>query len=902
MDDEKIKKNIQNIIDDFRENYQEYKKESEASIETRLIEPLFRLLDWTEKDFKKREHAQREGKRGFADYTFYIGDKKVFFLEVKKIGVPLDKEADTQVISYALSKSVPIAISTNFEELKVFCVEEENVSKRKIIVFNKPEEYTENIHDFVLLSKSSFEQNLLLKKAENLGLLKKRITIDKPLLDDLILIRKFIADDIEKSYPDKYQPNEKEEITQRIIDRLIFIRKCEDTGINPDNLILKDAIAVPDNKAYSKLKEIFEKYNEVYNSGLFAIDKDNECDKITINGEIIKKLINYLYTSKNGGYVYNFEWISADILGQVYEQYLGMILEQTKSGKSKLKNGQAHRKEQGIYYTPTYIVDYIVKNTVGELLKNKKIKAKEIKIVDPACGSGSFLIKAFDYLYDNLSISKDSKQYRIDSQGKYSIKTEILKNNLYGVDLDNKAVEITKLNLLLKAAEKNRRLPEEIDLHIRHGNSLINDETIAILDAFQWIGDFQEGCFDVVIGNPPYVRNDTLPKTDKQYFMNKYHSTIGKFDLYLVFIEKALRLLKENGYLGFIVPSKFMAADYGAKLRSFLLENSLILQIIDVSNLPVFEGVATYPCIIILQKKKTKSKKHNIKIASQIKSVEDFKNITKKYSLLPQQKYESNSKNIFTLSTDKSSENLLSKIKGKNATLLEICEIKAGIHNGNIREKLITEKQEDGFCKKLLLGSDIDRYSKSCRKLYIRYNPKIIDKDEGEYCSLREERIFTSKEKILVRDIGKRLPATYDDEQFYCMDTIYIILLRDSFKDKFDLKYILAVLNSSLIDFYFRKIFGTVHVGSNYQRYKRQFLVDLPIKSVSTTQQEQIVKCVDKILFFKKRLNKIGDKKTSESAKLEEEIKNIDKQIDEIVYKLYGLTKEEIAIVEESLK
>jgi len=196
MYDEQIKKNTQNLIDDFRTNYQEYKKESEASIETKLVEPLFRFLGWTDKDFKKREQTQREGKRGFADYTFYIGDKKVFFLEVKKIGVPLDKEADTQVVSYALSKSVPIAISTNFEELKVFCVEEENLDKRKIIVFNNPEEYIKNIYDLLLLSKSSFEQNLLLKKAENLGLLKKRISIDKPLLEDLIAIRKLIADDL----------------------------------------------------------------------------------------------------------------------------------------------------------------------------------------------------------------------------------------------------------------------------------------------------------------------------------------------------------------------------------------------------------------------------------------------------------------------------------------------------------------------------------------------------------------------------------------------------------------------------------------------------------------------------------------------------------------------------------
>ncbi|VVB61118.1 Release factor glutamine methyltransferase [uncultured archaeon] len=600
MTDEQIKTKVQNLIDEFRINYQEYKKESEASIETKLIEPLFKHLGWTEKDFKKREKTQREGKRGFADYTFYIGDKKVFFLEVKKIGVPLYKDADTQVVSYALSKSVPIAISTNFEELKVFCVEEENIVKRKIMVFSTPEEYIENIHDLLLLSKSSFEQNLLLKKAENLGLLKKRITIDKPLLDDLILIRKYIADDIEKIYHGKYQPNEKEEITQRIIDRLIFIRKCEDTGINPENLILKDAVAVPDNRAYSKLKEIFEKYNDVYNSGLFAINKDNDCDKITINGEIIKKLIRYLYTSKNEGYIYNFEWITADLLGQVYEQYLGKILLESKTGKAKLTNGQAHRKEQGIYYTPTYIVDYIVKNTVGELLKDKKIKAKKIKVLDPACGSGSFLIKAFDYLRVNISSEKSSKQRMFDSQGLYSVKTEILKNNLYGVDLDNKAVEITKLNLLLKAAEKNRRLPEEIDLHIKHGNSVIDDETIVEYNAFKWQGDFKEGSFDVVIGNPPYVRQEEFSAL-KPYLQKNYEVYNGMADLYVYFFEREIKLLKDGGYFGMIVSNKWLRAGYGANLRKFI-SKYWIETFIDFGDLKVFPEATIYPCIIVIRK------------------------------------------------------------------------------------------------------------------------------------------------------------------------------------------------------------------------------------------------------------------------------------------------------------
>jgi len=322
METEQLKKEIQELINYFRENSQKYRDEQEANTETDLVEPLFKLLGWEKGSFVKRESARREGKKGFADYGFKIDGRIVFFLEVKKVGIPLEKEADKQVISYALSKRIPFAVSTNFEELKIFCVEQENATTQIFRVFKKPEDYISNLQNLMLLSKESFEKNLILKEAENEGRLKKRMSIDKILLKDLIDIRKLIVDDIEKNYPQKYEINDREEIVQRIIDRLIFIRRCEDVGMNPENLYLEEVKHLPDNKAYPKLKDIFEKYNNMYNSGLFAIGVDNDCDVIKIDGLIIKKLMGYLYESKDKEYIYNFDWIDADVLGQVYEQYL----------------------------------------------------------------------------------------------------------------------------------------------------------------------------------------------------------------------------------------------------------------------------------------------------------------------------------------------------------------------------------------------------------------------------------------------------------------------------------------------------------------------------------------------------------------------------------------------------
>ncbi len=620
---EQAKAEIKGIIDNFKANYQQHKKELEANTETKLVEPLFEALGWTKDDFVKREKTYRGKKTGYGDYAFKIGDKIVFFLEVKRLGISLEKEADKQVISYALSKRVPFAVSTNFEELNIFCVEQENALHNKFRVFRSPDDYINNFDDFFFLSKESFEQNLILKKAEDEGRLKRRASIDKILLEDLMLIRKLISNDIEKRYPDKYQINEKDEIVQRILNRLIFIRSCEDKGINPEDVLIEEIKHLPHNKCYPKLKGIFEKYNEVYNSGLFAIAKDNDCDLINIDGEIIQKLAYYLYESKDQEYIYDFDWIDADVLGQIYEQYLGKILSQTKSGRSKLKDGQAHRKEQGIYYTPTYIVDYIVKNTLGELLKEKKIKSSEIKILDLACGSGSFLIKAFDYLAGKLGATEEAKQQRIDSQGNYSVKTQILKSNIYGVDLDNKAVEITKLNLLLKAAEKNRKLPEELDLHVRHGNSLIDDEAIAGLTAFKWAGDFAEGSFDIVIGNPPYIRSRNLLNQDRSYFSKNYASAFRTFDIYLFFLEKSIALLKKGGYFGFIIPYSFLNQPYATKLRKIILDSCQIVEIVDLSEFKVFQDAEVRNCIVICRH--TKSNKEAVKssfVNGQIKKIE----------------------------------------------------------------------------------------------------------------------------------------------------------------------------------------------------------------------------------------------------------------------------------------
>lgn len=893
MEERQIKAKIQALIDDLRANYSKYAQGSEANTETGLIEPLFYALGWTKDDFNKRTPARREGKRGVADYAFKINDKIVFFLEAKAVGIPLEKEADKQVISYALSKrpTIPFAISTNFEELNVFCVEQEDALHQTFRSFKKPENYIADLQSLLWLSRENFESGATLQKAEEEGRLKKRMAIDKVLLEDLMQMRKLIVEDIEKNYSGKYDLNEKEEIVQRIIDRLIFIRRCEDVGINPKNMALREITELTHDEAYPKLKTYFREYNDVYNSGLFAVGIDNDCDKIKIEGSIIKKLIEYLYESKDKQYYYNFDWIDADVLGQVYEQYLGKILQQTKSGKAKLKEGQAHKKEQGIYYTPTYIVDFIVKNTLGEALKDKKIKANDLKILDPACGSGSFLIKAFDYLYDDLSTKKDAGQHKLDNQGSYSIKTEILKKNIYGVDLDNKAVEITKLNLLLKASEKFRKLPEEVDLHIKHGNSLVDDEHITT-QALKWEQKFssivqfdEKGAikndfgFDILIGNPPWVsikgkqKSIDLSEKELDWLFKKYPCDQYRPNLFEMFMWRALSLIKEGGYFGFIVPDRLCYNGQFAPLREYILKNFTLKKL---WFKPLFEGVISDNIIFIIKKEKA-TKRSTVEVAEYPST---------KFEKIAQETY-ANLSDFSWFIADSKLINLFEKIKS-NPIVFELgkkFQTKVGFiaKPDKVIEKKISNNQI-----KVFKGENILKFG-------VRNNYYFEFKKENLAGGTQDIEKLSKKNKVFLRKTGIGIIASFDSSGTYPEQSVYFVYT-DADKNEDELKVLCALLNSRLLNCFYKN-FAVTNRDATPQLKK----VDLD-KFPIIMPKDTALFCtkVDSLMEWNKRLIQLGDKLTSETKELKEKIDNTTKELDKKTFALYGLSKEEIELVEKS--
>jgi type I restriction-modification system DNA methylase subunit len=462
-----------------------------------------------------------------------------------------------------------------------------------------------------LLSKES----VLSGKLDTLEKRRTRSEIDKEILNDLFESRRLLVSTIEKNNHGLDREIIKESV-QKILDRILVIRVAEDRGIIGGDSLWREleswqnrGLPTPFMRS---LKSLFRDFDQVYNSKLF---EPHQCEDLIIDNSVLERILSVLYK-------YNFDLISADILGAIYEDYIGHILSETEEGKTVIVESRAERKRIGIYYTPSYIVDYIVRSTLGELLKTCKTPedVSKIKVLDPACGSGSFLIKAFDILsewYDAYNQRTLSRANRNTLEPHFevvsNVEIKILDENLFGVDLDPQATEITAVNLMLKALKKGEKLPQILGVNVRIGNSLLSGselelknlslETVKSLRPFDWKNEFAEilanGGFDVVFGNPPYFK---IPK-DSPIKMSEDHKEIqmGMMNVATVFLNKALKLTKTSGYVGMIVPKQLSYTETWGKIRSMILEKTRIDKVVDCRR--AFEEVLLEQIIIVFQRR-----------------------------------------------------------------------------------------------------------------------------------------------------------------------------------------------------------------------------------------------------------------------------------------------------------
>ncbi|HQT36811.1 MAG TPA: TaqI-like C-terminal specificity domain-containing protein, partial [Sulfuricurvum sp.] len=661
-----------------------------------------------------------------------------------------------------------------------------------------------------------------------------------------------------------------------------------------------------------------------YNGGLFATDE--MLDSLKINDSYLdmeaQKLSDFDFESD----------ISVNILGHIFEQSLTDLEEMNASiNDTEFDKKKSKRKKDGVFYTPEYITRYIVENTLGKLCSDKKTELKiesetvvvnprkltkqeqsykeillnyrewltHLKILDPACGSGAFLNQALEFLIREHTLIRDLLLPYEDLMIGYEVEKSILEHNLYGVDINEDAVEIAKLSLWLRTAHKGRELIN-LGAKIKCGNSLISDRSVAE-NAFVWEDEFPEvfaqGGFDVVIGNPPYGAQ--LSEKHKKYFYERFKTVEYQLDTYLLFIEKSIDLLKPDSLIGFIMPNTWMSSLFAKKIRNFITYKVTIPEITHYDYF-VFEDATVEADTYFFKTTEPLNNQITIKIKNKI---------SEKSHIVNQEIWQKNGEPINIYET---MELQIIKAKMLDSTPLgEITQIVQGtkpfqVNKGvpkqtkEILEKkpFVSEIKNDDTFLPLLRGSLMERYSIHWSNNYwISY---------GEW--LAEPRLsakFDCDEKLVIRQTSDSLIATYDNQQFIARDNLYVI--RNDEKN-INLKYLLALINSKLLTWFYRNIINPEE-GKALAQVKRGHLQILPIKRSSADDETQFINFVDEILNAKETLKKYKKHFDSLSAidkieikeateKLEARVVECEKEIDGMVYALYGLSADEIRIVE----
>jgi len=643
-------------------------------------------------------------------------------------------------------------------------------------------------------------------------------------------------------------------------------------------------------------------FDDGYDSRLFLphLADELECEP-TPFGEVI----DGLYTTKDGSIEYDFNAIDADVLGGVYEQYLEHLIK--RAGKEiEVVPARGKRKAQGIYYTPKFVVRYIVENTVGPALEGKSLnEAREIRILDPACGSGSFLVEALDYLEKHWRRQKWLPQSSLEADVKqkdffdYVTKVQFLTQNLYGVDLDSQAVEIAQLNLLLKALNQRQQLPDLVN-NIREGNSLISGTEEELKKyfgdnwqekkRFNWEQEFKDimadGGFDIVIGNPPYVQSrNIIDDAERYYYWAKYATDTNHSDIFSFFVQKGVALLKDRGFLGLILPATWLQLPSFASMRRILLNSCEIKRIATFESIRVFEDSEIEPLILIAQRVFEPARDNRIV----------YQRFSEGDGIQPEAVGEIPQvicKQVGTINlvVDTAKNEILSKLSAMPRELLQLVHIVGGLRTGADAKYIRPKKIEDKD-KPLLRGRNVYRYGYEWTGEYIWYRPDLM---KSKQCAApKEAHFFEAREKLLLRMIvGGQLIAAYDDQQFY--------LLQDNMllpkEPKHSLKYVLAILNSKLVRFFLSNVVSNIAVTQS-------ILKQLPIRSIDfdnpkeKKMHDDLVALVDGMLELNKRLAPIRNTYCNERDELLREIERTDKAIDNLVYGLYGLTEEERKIV-----
>lgn len=1052
------KESIQRLIDGFARNIQSLKSHqtSEAVVRQEYIDPFWKALGWDVTNKAHRSAAEKdvlveapvttiEGQRLRSrrpDYLFRINGFPRFIVEAKAPSVDLatDRDAIFQAKTYAWNVQIPFAVLTDFEEFRLFdtTIKPFHGQPRSGVI----EDFDLRFEDFAnqwdvlwntfsreAVANGSLEE--LLRKLKKVRKGRRIRGIDRMLIDlrgSEPVDRAFLAhleDYRERFARAMYRDNRSAfpeadtrpgaakltEAAQRLIDRLVFARVCEDRDISPYGGLHDDVDrAVRDNTdLYSNLTARFRNLDKEYNGYLF---KFHFSEELGIPSQLLADFIRSLYMPDGP---YRFDLIGDDILGIIYERFLGSVII-VDGNNVRAEEKPEVRHAGGVYYTPRFVVDTIIRRVIGPQVEGRTpLEILDLKILDMACGSGSFLIAAFQHLMDHCvthfkqhpedvevpATPRSRKKKRQlafqDDEGEWHLapdfKAALLTSCLHGVDIDGQAVEVTIMSLYLKMLEgklppnwqrdwlESQLLPP-LDNNIRCGNSLLsqtdfdrwwdnNHATLFNIDAnirfrmnpFDWksltrgfgrIFEERKG-FDAVIGNPPYIRVQELNKwapDECEFYKSHYKSAAkGNYDIYVVFIERALQLLASDGLMGFITPHKYWQAKYGEGIRKIIAEGLHLKSIIDFTDQQVFQGATTYTAIQVLSKQANQNDIDYARITEledgnqQCLDIDDpFTQSTDEKFNSPQMLDEqawvfSNASFSAWLNSVKISNPTLSDITSKIAQgLVSGCDrvfymlrerggyrsiatgklhkidksllhplLKGSVHikrwiplQSNLHALFPYRQQRGDWklieCEELAESYPTTfKYLKECRNfLEKRENGRFVGNHFYQFSRPQNFDVM-STQKILAPSIGRKSEYCLDsDGSFYFVGSGggggggYAIIPSIDI----DLFYLCGLLNSSCLDVYLKQITSRFHSG--WYAYSASYIGQLPIKLPETKEEKKlanrVVERVKRIIETKKKLQatKLGQ---NQRVRLERQVEADESRIDELVCQLYGVDK-----------
>jgi len=1015
------------LVERFARNRVQYLNPAynETQVRREFLDPFFTALGWDidntaghAQQYKDvvHEDAIKVGLDSRApDYSFRIGGQRKFFVEAKKPAVNLkdDPAPAYQLRRYAWSAKLPLSLLTDFQELAVYdcrvkpaASDKPSAARTLYVPFEHYDERWDEIAG--VFSKEAILQGSFDRYAESTKAKKGTAEVDKAFLGEIEGWRDALARNIALRNPSLSQ-RELNYAVQATIDRLIFLRICEDRGIEPYGRLQG---LCNGGGTYGRLRALFYEADQRYDSGLFhfADEKGRAgyADRLTpglaIDDKPLKDILKRLYYPDSP---YEFSVLPADILGQVYEQFLGKVIRLTAGHRAVVEDKPEVKKAGGVYYTPTYIVDYIVEHTVGRLLDGLTPKqAASLRILDPACGSGSFLIGAYQYLLDwhrdwyvAHGPEKHQKQLYKGAGGEWRLTTaekkRILLNSIYGVDIDAQAVETTKLSLLLKVLEgetaesidaqlsflRERALPD-LSANIKCGNSLIgpdfyDDQQLGLagldeeeryrVNVFDWEAEFplvlgkavpeERRGFDAVIGNPPYIRIQNLKEfapREVEFYKRRYvAASKGNYDIYVVFVERGLSLLNQCGLLGYILPHKFMNAKYGEPLRGMLAAGRHVSDVVHFGHQQVFANASTYTCLLFLGRtgreevgmtqvddllawRLSGAAQAGRMSADRLTSADWTMSTGAAGDLLARLR-------TYPLKLSDVTDRIFQGIKTSGDAVYIVEELERADRRVHVRSKATGRDHwlEPDLLHPLVKGGDSRRYSlaRTNRLILFPYErqgaasglvaAERIENDlpltwdylmtNRAFLEARERGLLKGPTwyaygrtqaldvmplpKLFTPDLAPRAAFSWDPsgECFFTGGVAggYGILPTAGYKPE----YLLGLLNSRLLDWVVKQTATSMRGGwySFESRFIRDLPIALPVESLDggASPREAIVDGVRRLLALNEQLR--AARTGQEAARLQREFDAVDTRVDRLVYDLYGLTDDEIALVEESV-